>query len=665
MNKLKLLLSLMVAAVMVSCTADPITEGGVTKVDDAVAKKLINTSLSAANGRLILFVDDATAELFAEAESATSTGVEAFDSVAAEIGITAIEPVFTMRENDDLARECDLHRWYVVHFSEDADLDEVAGKIAKIDEVQNIEFSTLYEAPKMQCAEADPAMFADTRAGAVSFNDPMLSMQWHYNNTGNQQIFEGAVAGADINLAAAWEITAGRPDVIVAVVDEGVDFRHEDIADNMWVNEGEYGGLEGVDDDDNGYIDDIHGYNFVTNGTISCSRPGDSGHGHHIAGTIAAVNNNGKGVCGIAGGSGKGDGVRIMSVQYSSNGQAIGTDGMAKAIKYAADNGASILQCSWGFPTKSAGLAYDNNFTSGDFAVEYQALKYFMRSKNCPALDGGVVIFAAGNDGMSEACYPAAYNEFIAVTAFGPDGLPTYYTNYGSGCNVAAPGGMAHPSSDAGQVLSIYRNNKYGYMQGTSMACPHVSGVAALALSYALDLGKTLTLPQLKSILLTSVNDIDANLKGSKEIYYYDTTYKNWSSKTLNYNNYRTKMGTGMIDAYRVLMGVRGTTCIPVMLGDDAAIDVNAYLGDGDVNLKVMEADIDDATREKLGIVDEVVIADNMLCIKCTKPGCATIKVKLVAGGKKPGGGITIGGMLIEKEVALIVRENNSGNGWL
>ena len=320
MNKLKLLLSLMVAAVMVSCTADPITEGGVTKVDDAVAKKLINTSLSAADGRLILFVDDATAELFAEAESATSTGVEAFDSVAAEIGITAIEPVFTMRENDDLARECDLHRWYVVHFSEDADLDEVARKIAKIDEVQNIEFSTLYEAPEMQCAEADPAMFADTRAGAVSFNDPMLSMQWHYNNTGNQQIFEGAVAGADINLAAAWEITAGRPDVIVAVVDEGVDFRHEDIADNMWVNEGEYGGLEGVDDDDNGYIDDIHGYNFVTNGTISCSRPGDSGHGHHIAGTIAAVNNNGKGVCGIAGGSGKGDGVRIMSVQYSSNG---------------------------------------------------------------------------------------------------------------------------------------------------------------------------------------------------------------------------------------------------------------------------------------------------------------------------------------------------------
>ena len=658
MNKLKLLLSLMVAAVMVSCTADPITEGGVTKVDDAVAKKLINTSLSAADGRLILFVDDATAELFAEAESATSTGVEAFDSVAAEIGITAIEPVFTMRENDDLARECDLHRWYVVHFSEDADLDEVARKIAKIDEVQNIEFSTLYEAPEMQCAEADPAMFADTRAGAVSFNDPMLSMQWHYNNTGNQQIFEGAVAGADINLAAAWEITAGRPDVIVAVVDEGVDFRHEDIADNMWVNEGEYGGLEGVDDDDNGYIDDIHGYNFVTNGTISCSRPGDSGHGHHIAGTIAAVNNNGKGVCGIAGGSGKGDGVRIMSVQYSSNGQAVGTDGMAKAIKYAADNGASILQCSWGFPTKSAGLAYDNNFTSGDFAVEYQALKYFMRSKNCPALDGGVVIFAAGNDGMSEACYPAAYNEFIAVTAFGPDGLPTYYTNYGSGCNVAAPGGMAHPSSEAGQVLSIYRNNKYGYMQGTSMACPHVSGIAALALSYALDLGKQLTLDQLKTILLTSVNDLDSRLASG--------TRPNPEGGNMTLKNYQGKMGTGAIDAYKVLMGVRGTLCYPAVVGEEVEIDINTIIGDGNLSLTMLkQVEISDSVAEKLGIVDLPAVFGNKAYITPTKPGCGIVTLHAIAGGAELGGGDTAGGMDIAVEVALVVRENNNAQGWL
>lgn len=665
MNKLKLLLSLMVAAVMVSCTADPTTEGGATKTNDAAAQKLINTSLSAAEGRLILFVDEAAAELFAEADSATATGVEAFDSVAAEVGIAAIEPVFMVREGDDLAYECNLHRWFVVHFSEDADLDDVARKIATIDEVQSIEFSTLYEAPKTQCVEVDPAMFAATRAESQAFNDPMLPMQWHYNNTGDQTIYDGAVAGADINLAAAWELTAGRPDVIVAVIDEGVDYRHEDIADNMWVNEGEYGGLDGVDDDDNGYIDDIHGYNFVTNGTISCSRPNDSGHGHHIAGTIAAVNNNGKGVSGIAGGSGKGDGVRIMSVQYSSNGVALSTDGMAKAIKYAADNGASILSCSWGFPTKSAGLAYDNNFTSGQFAVEYEALKYFMRTKNCPALDGGVVIFAAGNDGMSEACYPAAYNEFIAVTAFGPDALPTYYSNYGKGCNVAAPGGVAHPDYETGQVLSIYRNNKYGYMQGTSMACPHVSGIAALALSYALDLGKTLTLQQLKTILLTSVNDIDSYLTGSKQVYYYDFDYGAWTSKAINFNNYKGKMGTGMIDAYRVLMGVRGTTCVPVVLGDDAAIDVNAHLGDGDVNLKVMEVVVEDAVREKLGIEGDVEIADNMVCIKCTKPGCATITVKLVAGGKTPGGGMTIGGMLIEKEMALIVRESIDAKGWL
>lgn len=198
------------------------------------------------------------------------------------------------------------------------------------------------------------------------------------------------------------------------------------------------------------------------------------------------------------------------------------------------------------------------------------------------------------------------------------------------------------------------------------MACPHVSGVAALALSYALKIGRTLSLSELKAILLTSVNDINGSLTGTRDFYSYNPDVRAWEQITLNMNNYKGKMGTGMIDAYQVLMAVRGTTCVPVKLNDDAAIDVNAFLGDGKENLKIMGVVVDDDVREKLGVEGEPMVADNMVCIKCTKPGCDVVKVQLIAGGKSQGGGMSIGGMLIEKEIALIVREGNDAPaGWL
>ena len=144
------------------------------------------------------------------------------------------------------------------------------------------------------------------------FNDPQLFWQWHYINNADQAVGTETVAGADINVAEAWKLTGGDPRVIVAIVDGGVKYNHPDLAANMLINEAELSGQPGVDDDGNGYVDDIYGYNFaVDTGEISYDSTDDGGHGTHVAGTVAAVNNNGIGVCGVAGGTGNNDGVRL------------------------------------------------------------------------------------------------------------------------------------------------------------------------------------------------------------------------------------------------------------------------------------------------------------------------------------------------------------------
>ena len=143
---------------------------------------------------------------------------------------------------------------------------------------------------------------------SLPMNDPLLQDQWHYQNDGTLAYSK---KGADINLFKALEITHGSPNVIVAIVDGGIDINHEDLAANIWINTAEKNGTSGKDDDGNGYKDDVYGWNFVDNSATIVPHS----HGTHVAGTVAAVNNNGKGVCGVAGGSGHGDGVRLMSCQ--------------------------------------------------------------------------------------------------------------------------------------------------------------------------------------------------------------------------------------------------------------------------------------------------------------------------------------------------------------
>lgn len=630
-----------------SCATDNVDQAGSTSTEAAVMRKFVNTPEKAVQGELIIYVDDATARQLETSETATRSGVTALDAVTVEIGAEQLKPVFNLMVNADRKRELGMHRWYTLSFSEDANLEAAAKALASLNEVERVQFSTRIEVPKAEAVEVDPAMFAATRSAELPFNDPMLQSQWHYNNDGTVD-FPNAKAGADVNLFAAWELTTGRPDVIVAVVDEGVCHEHVDLNPNMHVNEAEANGTTGVDDDENGYVDDIYGYNFVNGGKITWTRSGDSGHGTHVAGTVAAVNNNGIGGAGVAGGSGNGDGVRLMSCQIISGGTAAGVSATAAAIEYAADNGACVLQNSWGFGAGQ--ISNDAGFENGSTGVEATAFLYFMQTKNHPNLDGGIVIFAAGNDGKAVAGYPAAWNKLIAVSAIAPDGLPTYYTCYDRGCNVSAPGGEYYRRNgsavEAGCVLSTLPGNKYALMQGTSMACPHVSGIAALAISYAADNGIVLTLPELKDIIVSSVTAFEP-FTGQKEIFS--------PGGTMNLTSYNNKMGTGLIDAFRALMAVRGTVCIPIPIGEQVILDITNYIGNGKGTIKMLQSEISDEVKEKLGVTDCKFMGSKLL-MTCTKPGCAIVTLKYVAGGSAVGGGQITGGMEAQQEFALIVR---------
>ena len=665
MNKTKVFLLALAGLFAVSCATNTVDETATVDANAMVAKKFVNTSDDAVEGELIIYVDDEAAERMLNAECATRSG-SAIDAIAAEIGATEIKPVFNLNNNGDVKRARGMHRWFTVAFPETVNLEFAAQSLAAEESVERVQFATKVIAPTSKITEVDPSQFAQTRSEELPYDDPMLSKQWHYRNLGLSETYPNAKAGADVNLFPAWEITAGRNDVIVAVVDEGVCYTHADLKDNMWVNEAEANGAEGVDDDGNGYVDDVHGYNFAHNGRVTWTRSGDQGHGTHVAGTVAAVNNNGIGVSGVAGGTGNGDGVRIMSCQILSGGKDAGAGGTAKAVEYAADMGACILQNSWGF--EAGQIANDSQFANGTTGVELEAFHYFMETQNSPALEGGIIIFAAGNDGKAVAGYPAAYNELIAVTAIAPDGLPTYYTCYDRGCNVAAPGGEYAPTTwaEPGCVLSTLPNDKYGYSQGTSMACPHVSGIAALAISYALDNNIVLTLPELKDIIVSSVNNINPYLDGFKT---------NVSGGTLNLKSYNNKMGTGLIDAYRVLMAVRGTKCIPIPVGEEVMINISSYIGDGtNDKIKMLESEISEETIEALGI-ENIKWMGGKLMLTCTKPGTALVTLKYVAGGTNVGGGQITGGMATEQEFAFIAREGitfdegtlepNNPGGWL
>ncbi len=634
------------ALLCVACTREAESEIGIGESNDAAAAKLIYTSDDAVRGELLVKFDDgavATLETAVSRSAGTRSGIDGVDEVLEGIGIKSIKPLFnTDPRFESDAREAGLHRWYKVAFDDSADLDKAALALARATEVTSVEFNQ-----KMRCDGSTvktvlPKAIDKTPA---TFDDPRLSEQWHYINTGDTSIYAGIKAGADINCGEAWRLCTGDPNVIVAVVDNCVDWTHPDLAANIWTNPKEIPD-NGIDDDGNGFVDDVHGYNFVADTTLQLSTSGDAPeHGTHVAGTVAAVNNNGIGVCGVAGGSGNGDGVRIMSCQAVFNSKYITVEDAAKAIRYAADNGASIIQCSY----SRGQLSSDADFTKS-FGAEREAIDYFIKyggsveRGGCGVVDGGIAIFAAGNSKGNKANYPGAYRECISVTSITCDFLPARYTNYGPGSNIAAPGGDTDQAETAG-ILSTVNGGGYAFMQGTSMACPHVSGVAALAMSYAKKLGKTFTREEFHRILLTATNDIEQYLPKSSQ--------------------YAGQMGTGLIDAYKALLNVEGTPCVAVQVGESQLVALDKIIGGGS-KITIRSITMSDEDKERLGVEGNPTFTTaGKLRIKCTKRGSARMTVRFIGGGSTVGSESNVGGMEMSKEFVIVAHYFADNNGWL
>nr|WP_321411757.1 S8 family serine peptidase [uncultured Carboxylicivirga sp.] len=435
------------------------------------------------------------------------TDISNMDTLFNSIGVTSFKRTFPYAgkfEARTVASGLDL--WYDVKYdTTQVRLASVLNRFTNLTEVSISEGvptvkSTGYKFKSLEKVVEKAAVLKSSSA-TYPFDDYFLGLQWHYDNDGS---LDDAIAGCDINLFAAWKIQTGTADVIVAVVDGGIDVTHEDLADNIWINENE--SENDLDDDGNGYADDIHGYNFVSNtGTIAAHE-----HGTHVAGTIGAVNNNGIGVCGIAGGDGTTPGVRLMSCQVfesDENGDDISADNFAAAIKYGADNGAIISQNSWGYDGITTIPTHMKDAI--DYFIEYAGVDE--NGIQVGPMKGGVVIFAAGNE-ASTIGIPASYEPVVSVAAIAPDYKAAYYTNYGSWVDISAPGGTYDDNGRYQEanymIASTYPDNSYVWSMGTSMACPHVSGVAALIASeYG---GEGFTPTNLKKRLLKGAVDLDS-----------------------------------------------------------------------------------------------------------------------------------------------------------
>lgn len=412
-------------------------------------------------------------------------GINSIDKLNKKYNLFEIEQLFNNQKSKF------FKNIFKLNFYEDADILKIAEEYNKNSFVEFAEPNYYYETYQVS-------------------NDPYFGVQWSLNNFGQGYPTDGRIDSpgefdCDIDAPEAWDLTTGDPNVTVAVVDTGIDYEHEDIRDNIWINskedinnngkfdnwpswrkkDGVSGDIDNIDNDQNGYTDDVIGYDFVKGWDKKTDNnpKDDNGHGTHCAGIIAAVGNNKKGISGVNWNC------RIMTIK-STNRRAAGcSEGIASGITYAVENEADIISLSLGGP----------NSKLMRNSIEYA-------DKN-----GITLIAAAGNfntDLTVYPSYPANLENVICIGATDSSNKKAIFSSYGLTVDVSAPGvdilSLRAKNTDSSGSGTNIVDNEYYIMSGTSMAAPHVAGVAALILSIKPDLDPS----EVKTILKSSTDPI-------------------------------------------------------------------------------------------------------------------------------------------------------------
>jgi len=455
---------ILLTASFISCTAENTINSSEIFID-------INKNRDFVSGEFFVkFTSDTNLDISKSKEGLIKTGISSIDSINEKYHVTSIEKMFkACKENTQ--ENPYIYNIYKFIVPKSSDILSIVNDYSS-------DLSVIY---------SEPNYYLQT---CVTPNDPLLTMQWYLHNTGQT----GGTSDADIDAPEAWDIETGDEEIIICVHDTGVDWDHPDLEDNIWVNPGEDLNHNGVvdpsdfndiDDDSNGFVDDIRGWDFVdTNDTVFPGEDGKvrdnnpmdfHGHGTHCSGIASAVTNNNVGVAGVCWNC------KIMAVRagYMTEGGwgHLEADDAVEGVIYAADNGADVISMSW-----------------GNYSLHY-LLKDLM---NYAYSKGVVLVAAAGNDDSSLKLYPAALGNVIGVGATDHRDDKASFTNHGSWVDVAAPGV---------DINSTMFNDTYYTWSGTSMATPCVAGLVGLILSKNPGFNQK----EIMTIIRSTTDDVNSN----------------------------------------------------------------------------------------------------------------------------------------------------------